>query len=629
MRIGYFYIRFLVIFFAISLIIESVASISVKRVYASSTAQLRVIPALIKDLDVGEEFTINVTIENVENLYGFEIKFSWNPSIVECIDRQVKVPVETFPDGILHQPFQQVKNQLNNTAGTYLVAYSSMSPAPPFDGSGIIFSMRFRVIGYGTSSLSFASVKLAGFGLPPPPIPFETYDGLFTNFTPPPAKLEVVPDKIIDPTLIPCKNFTIDVEIKNAYNLANFEFRFKYNTSVLDVLTANIITPFVSTINEILEEDGIIHLAGDSTEPLTGNFTLASIQFHVVALGDSLLDLYNVTLRDPFDHFLEYDEVKDGYFNNILLAKIFINPSELIDPTMVIGSIFSLEIRMKDAIDFYGYQYFINYDPNILICLGINILPPAQEIHYTPIMLVNQREGLIYVNVSYYLPAQPITVNETKTIGIILFQVKNYGSTWIDLNNIAIVDTEGRSIPHLEDGSEDCFFATLTVDVAILEITLSKYMVYPGKNVTANVVAGNIGDLTSSFNVTLYIGDSKIGTKEIINLPPNATVALTFTINTAGLQPCNNYTVRAVASKAPYEIELSNNELITYLKIKKIGDINGDGIIDVYDVTAACISYGSKVGDPNWNEEVDLAPEWGVIDIFDLVTITMNYGSQC
>jgi hypothetical protein len=608
---------------------ESAASISVKRVYASSTAQVRVIPALIKDLDIGEEFTINVTIENVENLYGFEIKFSWNPSIIECISRQVKVPVETFPDGILHQPVQQVKDQLNNTAGTYSVAYSSMSPAPPFNGSGIIFTMTFRVIGYGTSPLSFTSIKLAGFGIPPPPIPFETYDGLFTNFTPPPAKLKTEPDKIIDPTLIPCKNFTIDVEIKNAYNLANFEFWFKYNTSVLDVLTANILTPFVPTINEIFEENGTIHLAGDSTEPLIGNFTLASIQFHVVALGDSLLDLYNVTLRDPFDQPLEYDEVKDGYFNNILLAKIFLHPSELIDPTMVIGSIFSIEVRIKDAIDFYGYQYFVNYDPNILICLGINILPPTQEVHYTPIMLINQSEGSIYVNVSYYLPAQPITVNETKTIGIILFQVKNYGSTLINLNNITIIDIEGRSIPHLEDGSEDCFFATLTVDVAILEITLSKSAVYPGKNVTANVVAGNVGDLPSSFNVTLYIGSSEIGIKEIINLPPNATITLTFTINTTGLQPCTNYTVRAVASKALYEIELSNNELNAYLKIKKIGDINGDGIVDVYDVTAACISYGSKVGDPNWNEEVDLAPEWGLIDIFDLVTITMNYGSQC
>ena len=365
------------------------------------------------------------------------------------------------------------------------------------------------------------------------------------------------------------------------------------------------------------------------SEPVNGNFTLATIQFHVEALGESPLDLYNVTLKNSFGEPLEYDEVKDGYFNNILLAKIYIHPSELIDPTMVIGSIFSLEIRMEDTIDFYGYQYFINYDPDILICLGLNVLPPNSETNYQTTIQVEQNTGTIYVNVSYYSPAPPITVNETTTISILMFQVKNYGSTLIDLNNITIVDIEGKPIPHLEDGSEDCFFATLTADVAILEITLSRNTVYQGKEVNASVTAGNVGDMTSSFNVTLYLGDLEIGREEIIDLPPNATVTVNFTINTEELQPCNNYTIRAEASRARYEINLSNNILITYLKIKMIGDINGDGIIDVYDVTAACISYGSRVGDPNWNEEADLAPEWGIIDIYDLVTITINYDSQC
>jgi hypothetical protein len=621
-------LKFATLVLLILLIIGFVGALQYKEVAANPTAKLQVVPQLIKDLGVGAEFIINATIEDVENLYGFEIEFTWNPTILTCVSYKAKVPVETYPEGVLYQPVLKVKEQLNNTGGSYFVAYSSQAPAPSFNGSGVIFTLKFRVLSYGTSLLLFKSVKLASKGIPPKPIPFEAYNGLFKNFTPPPAKLKVDPRRIIDATLVPCKNFTININIEKAYDLAYFELWLSYNTTILDVQEINVPSPFTAILTEMFESEGRMHIKGTAISA-TGNFTLATVKFHVTELGDSPLDLYNVTLKDSFGEPLVYDEVIDGYFNNLMLARIYIFPSELIDPTMVIGSRFSMEVRMENAIDFYGYQYFINYDPRVLICTGMSIIPPTEEVHYDTILQINQRVGSIYVNVSYYPPAQPVTVNETTTIGIIYFQVKNYGSTPIDLNNIKLVNIEGGTIAHLEDGSEDSFFATLIADVAILEINLSRQAVYPNKTVNVSITAGNVGDMPASFNVTLYFNEVIVGIEHIDNLLPNGTVKLNFTINTAGLQPCNKYPVKAAASKVQYEVNLANNELTTLLKIKMIGDVNGDGIIDIYDLTAACVSYDARVGDPKWNEEADVAPEWGIIDIFDIVTIAYQYNKQC
>jgi len=60
-----------------------------------------------------------------------------------------------------------------------------------------------------------------------------------------------------------------------------------------------------------------------------------------------------------------------------------------------------------------------------------------------------------------------------------------------------------------------------------------------------------------------------------------------------------------------------------------IGDVNGDGQIDVLDIVAITSIYGAHEGDPNWNPEADLAPPWGVIDILDLVTCSSRYGLSC
>lgn len=55
------------------------------------------------------------------------------------------------------------------------------------------------------------------------------------------------------------------------------------------------------------------------------------------------------------------------------------------------------------------------------------------------------------------------------------------------------------------------------------------------------------------------------------------------------------------------------------------GDLNNDGIVDIYDVVAIALAFGSRPEDPSWNPLADLVQD-GVIDIFDVVSIARNFG---
>jgi len=114
----------------------------------SSSTVVRFDPATIElgpDYCVGENFTLTAKIDNVEDLYGFDFKIVWNTTYLEYAEHLLKLPVEIYPDGVLHEPIMVVVNDVNASEGWYYLAVSSFSPAPSFDGSGTVFEFTFRV----------------------------------------------------------------------------------------------------------------------------------------------------------------------------------------------------------------------------------------------------------------------------------------------------------------------------------------------------------------------------------------------------------------------------------------------------------------------------------------------------
>ena len=135
--------------------------------------------------EVGETFAVNITVCNVENLYGIHLEVRWNASILEVVSVEVCLGVESHPDGVLHEPLYIVRNETIQEEGRYVLAGLSLANAPPFSGDGNVLRVVFNVTGVGTCRIKIFETELADW--PPPDrdprvsrsIIHETIDGFF------------------------------------------------------------------------------------------------------------------------------------------------------------------------------------------------------------------------------------------------------------------------------------------------------------------------------------------------------------------------------------------------------------------------------------------------------------------
>jgi len=148
---------------------------------ASATSIVEVKPST-SSADVGEMFIVNVTVTDVENLYGVQVALHWDSSVLRVAEVDVRVGLS---DGVLYSPCVTAQNELNQEKGEYLYAVRSASPAPSFNGSGNIVRITFNASSFGNSTLD---LEAGLYDLPPPdrwpPASLEishlTIDGSFT-----------------------------------------------------------------------------------------------------------------------------------------------------------------------------------------------------------------------------------------------------------------------------------------------------------------------------------------------------------------------------------------------------------------------------------------------------------------
>lgn len=592
------------------------------------------------DLPVSTNFVLKLKIANVTSLYGFDIQFKWDPTVISHVSHVVKVPVEDYPDGVLHADTMKLKNIVNEAdsipgaePGTLAwIAYSSMSPAPSFNGSGIAVEFTFKVKAIGRCWIEMVTHDLSNDK--PSPIDHDIQNAFFDNRPPlTPVDVYVDPSSVFDSTLTPCHNFSVDISVKNVADLYSFEFWVGYDTAILNVteVTVNPSFPPEHTTVELHEDEGQVRVNASLTSPpgISGNIILATIKFHVEEIGETVLDLHDVTLVNQYGEVVPHKEPGDGYFNNMLITKMFINPPELIVPNWKPGHIFTIDVQIENGIGMYDYEFKLSYDTSVLTCLGAVVIPPNTDTHFTVEMENNDPQGMLWVKVQYYAPAPPISIYSAQTVTQITFMMQNYGQTALDLHDTRISDPSGKSMPHDE---EDGFFASLLRDVAIVFVNVtSSNRVYAGRIVTIEVIAMNKGNMTSeTFNVTAYYDDKPIETKRVGPLKPWTNVTVTFYWNTTGLAECSNHTIWAEATGVPYEVNMANNIYHDgWVKIKILGDVTGDGAVDLYDAVLLLAAYGSREGDPNWNPECDLCPDWGIINLYDAVMLNYRYGQHC
>jgi hypothetical protein len=98
-------------------------------------------------------------------------------------------------------------------------------------------------------------------------------------------------------------------------------------------------------------------------------------------------------------------------------------------------------------------------------------------------------------------------------------------------------------------------------DVAVLNVSPSKTLVYIGEVGVIYVVVKNEGTYVEAFNVTAFYDSNVVGKLFVNSLEPNRETLLVFYWNTLNVTE-GNYTLSAGASAVPGEVNIENNKFI-------------------------------------------------------------------
>jgi len=235
-------------------------------------------------------------------------------------------------------------------------------------------------------------------------------------------------------------------------------------------------------------------------------------------------------------------------------------------------------------------------------------------------MDADDNAGYIWVNLTY---AAAITISTNTALVEIEFFVKGYGTSPLHFESSLLKDNAGTPIPH---ETQDGFVRIFVRNIAVQDVSVLYHETYVGRVIPINVTVLNDGDIPESFSVSLFYNSTLIATQNVIDLLPKENTTLTFNWDTTTVPPSLDlYVIKAEASILPNEANIADNTLEDgTVKLKIVGDVNGDGIVDIGDLTAWDAAYLSQPGDTNWNEQADLNYD-GYVDKADATIILEHY----
>lgn len=432
---------------------------------AAETTVVKVEPALIeyRDYAVGKEFTFAIKIINVTNLYGFDISFRWNTTILEYVSHVVHVPKDTYSDGVLWNPVIQLPNTgvPNQTTGNYRVAFTSLG-APAFNGSGTVFTMTLRVKYHPRhpeptliTKLELYATDLAAYlgG----PISHQREEGTVILYAIP-AEVRVDPEVIEYGVNATGQQFTISVRILNVTNLYHFGILLIWNTTFLEYVGHSIRVPkssypdgvlwdpVVLGADEVNIADGIYHIAYSSEDPapsFNGSGTVFTMTFLVKhhpsepePTATIKLELYEAELFEA-----DYTEIlctkKDGaiILRQIPKRRLSVEPAFIEfgnsngDEIPIPGTKFSVAARIRNVANLYGFDVKFRWNTTFLQYVNRSVRIPqntyADGVLWNPVFCladqVNPATGTYWIAYSSSAPAP--SFNGSGTIFTMTFQV--------------------------------------------------------------------------------------------------------------------------------------------------------------------------------------------------------------
>ena len=292
------------------------------------TAMISVNPSTIK-AEVNQTFMINITISNVIDLYGWELKLGWNSTLLEAIN----VTEGTF---LKSDKATLFVSKVNNTLGYMLLACSLIGDVPGVSGNGTLATVKFYVETWGESILSLYDTKLVNSL--EQPITHATTDGTVKIIKVPIASFTCSPSPA---TVGETITFNASASTPNGGTISNYTWDF--GDGNITIAYSPIITHTYSsegTYNvtlTIIDSEGLV----DHTSllikvlPLTHDIAVNLVSAYQSVVGRGFCTYINVTIENQGGYTETFDLMVYANLTLIQAQKVIITAGNLTTLTLI------------------------------------------------------------------------------------------------------------------------------------------------------------------------------------------------------------------------------------------------------------------------------------------------------
>ena len=247
-------------------------------------------PVVKSYTDIGTNFTLDVKVEKIEDLFGFDINLTWDNSLITFQDCNYNSSLDSlWPSAPSGWSLTENATGINGATGWYKLVALSTSSGFTTTGNQIVFTLKFRIergsiVLLLQKPIHFQTVKLSNSATPIPiSIPAAVDDGLYQISS-------IAPDlefQLLDPD--PAKPyecgkiFQVEVNVSHVCSqLTGYHLTIVYDDEVFDLTDVNWNGGVLGTGSYADSPHGTVNLLRTGGDPWIGdNGYLLTLSFRV------------------------------------------------------------------------------------------------------------------------------------------------------------------------------------------------------------------------------------------------------------------------------------------------------------------------------------------------------------
>jgi predicted lipoprotein with Yx(FWY)xxD motif len=394
------------------------------------------------------------------------------------------------------------------------------------------------------------------------------------------------------------QNFSINVNVTGVSDLYGWQFSLNWTATILNAVNATEgpflksggnSTFFYYNLNATADQITVDCTRLGNVPGASGSGVLATIKFNVTGSGQSPLNLYNAILLNSQEQAIP-SQLSGGrvYARTVEIAVTSVNVSPI---TVLPGTPVHVNSTVR------------------------NLGDSAETFNVTS-----------YAN-SHAIGVQKVALNSSSS-ETLFFTWNTTGYSVGDYNVSAVASTVPGETNTTDSAKTAANVVTILYDghyVAVTRLDTAKdsgkTVIGQGYSTNITITVKNYGIYAESFNTTAYLNTTALHTQKV-TLESSASTTINFTWNTSDFA-YGNYTISASVKLAQGE---TNNWTgsFTYgtVKITVPGDINGDGIVNIKDVTIIAFHWLQKVPPAPANADINGD---GIVNLLDVTIIVLHW----